>query len=72
GVIRKPATMKTKRKKKLQQDAILKWIRSEPIIMVPEKRAGSGEDPWKNNYQCCQEEIGYITEDEPKRTYPLE
>ncbi|MCI79519.1 hypothetical protein A2U01_0100790, partial [Trifolium medium] len=57
GVRRKPATMKMQRKKKLQQDAVLKWIRSEPIIMVPERRAGPEKDSWKNNYQCCQEEI---------------
>ncbi|MCI60255.1 hypothetical protein A2U01_0081510, partial [Trifolium medium] len=49
--------MRMKRKKKLQQDAILKWIRSEPKIMVPEKRAGLGNESWKNDYECCQEEI---------------
>ncbi|MCI95642.1 hypothetical protein A2U01_0116940, partial [Trifolium medium] len=25
--------------------------------MVPEKRAGSGEESWKNDYEYCQEEI---------------
>ncbi|MCI41806.1 hypothetical protein A2U01_0063040, partial [Trifolium medium] len=72
GMIRKPATMKTKKKKKRQQDAVLSWIRSEPKIMVPEKREEPEKDSWKNDYQCCQEEIGYITEDEPEQTYPLE
>ncbi|MCI90252.1 hypothetical protein A2U01_0111544, partial [Trifolium medium] len=55
--------MKTKRKRRLQHDAVLRWIRSESKIMVPEKRAASGEESWKNDYECCQEEIGYITED---------
>ncbi|MCI52843.1 hypothetical protein A2U01_0074089, partial [Trifolium medium] len=73
GVIKKTSTMKMKRKKRLQQDAVLKWIRNEPIIMVPDGRSGPGEDSWKNNYehQCCQKESGYITEDEPEQTYPL-
>ncbi|MCI58359.1 hypothetical protein A2U01_0079614, partial [Trifolium medium] len=74
GVIKRPATMKMKRKKRLQQNAVLKWIRNEPIIMVPDRRPGPGEDSWKNNYehQGCQKESGYITEDEPERTYPPE
>ncbi|MCI58569.1 hypothetical protein A2U01_0079824, partial [Trifolium medium] len=61
-VIRKPTTMKMKRKKKRQQDAVLKWIHSEPRIMVPEKRP-EGD-------QCCQDEIRYIIEDEPVQPYP--
>ncbi|MCI91596.1 hypothetical protein A2U01_0112890, partial [Trifolium medium] len=61
---------KVKRRKRLQHDAVLKWIRSNPRIMVPEKQTGSGEESWKNDCQCCQEEIGYITEDAPEQTYP--
>ncbi|MCI63823.1 hypothetical protein A2U01_0085080, partial [Trifolium medium] len=53
-----------------QQDAVLKWIRSEPRIMVPERKP-EGES-WKDDYQYCQDEIRYITEDEPERTYPRE
>ncbi|MCI56273.1 hypothetical protein A2U01_0077524, partial [Trifolium medium] len=47
--------MKMKRKKKRQQDAVLKWIRSEPRILVPERRPAG--DSWKNDYQCCQDKI---------------
>ncbi|MCI77285.1 hypothetical protein A2U01_0098555, partial [Trifolium medium] len=61
GVIRKPSTIKLKREKKCWQDAVLKWIRSRPRIMVPEK----GTDTWKNNCECCKKEVGYITEDGP-------
>ncbi|MCI60330.1 hypothetical protein A2U01_0081586 [Trifolium medium] len=66
--------MKMKRKKILQRDAVLKWIHSEPIIMVPDRGLEPEEDSWKNNYgnQCCQKENGYITEDEPEQTYPPE
>ncbi|MCI58631.1 hypothetical protein A2U01_0079886 [Trifolium medium] len=70
GVIRKPATGKIQRRKKRQQEAVLKWIRSEPRIMVPEKQGGSEKESWKNDYENCQEEIGYITEDVPEQTYP--
>ncbi|MCI50759.1 hypothetical protein A2U01_0072003 [Trifolium medium] len=72
--VRKPATMKMKRKKRLQRDAILKWIRSEPIIMVPDRRSGPEEDSWKYDYehQCYQKESGYITEGEPEQTHPPE
>ncbi|MCI35837.1 hypothetical protein A2U01_0057058 [Trifolium medium] len=69
-VIRKPATMKVKRRRRLQLDAVLKWICSEPIIMVPDKKSGPEEDDYGN--QCCQIECGYITEDEPEQTCPLE
>ncbi|MCH97032.1 hypothetical protein A2U01_0018025, partial [Trifolium medium] len=50
--------MKMRRKKRLQQDAVLKWIRSEPIIMVPDRRSGPENDSWKNDYgnQGCQKE----------------
>ncbi|MCI71699.1 hypothetical protein A2U01_0092962, partial [Trifolium medium] len=58
--------------KKQQQEAVLRWIRNEPRIMVPKKRAGSGEESWKNDYEYCQEEIRYIIEDEPEQPYPLE
>ncbi|MCI45286.1 hypothetical protein A2U01_0066525 [Trifolium medium] len=73
-VIRKPATIKMKRKKRLQLDAILKWIRSRPIIMVLDRGSGPEKDSWKSDYgnPCCQRECGNITDDEPKRTYPLE
>ncbi|MCI35731.1 hypothetical protein A2U01_0056952 [Trifolium medium] len=72
GVIRKPATMKKKIEKKRRQDAVLRWIRSIPKIMVPEKRAGAEKESWKNDYECCKDEIRYITENEPEQTYPLE
>ncbi|MCI87588.1 hypothetical protein A2U01_0108872 [Trifolium medium] len=62
--------MKTKRKKRLQHDAVLRWIRNKPRIMIPEKRAGSGEESWRNDYEYCQEEIRCITEDVPEQTYP--
>ncbi|MCI85588.1 hypothetical protein A2U01_0106867, partial [Trifolium medium] len=59
---------------RLQLDAVLKWIRSKPIIMVPDGRSGPEKDSWKNDYsnQCCQRECGYITEDETEQTYPPE
>ncbi|MCI53337.1 hypothetical protein A2U01_0074583, partial [Trifolium medium] len=74
GVIRKPTTIKMKRKRRLQLDATLKWIHSRPIIMIPDRGSGPEEDSWKNDYgnPCCQRECGYITEDEPERTYSKE
>ncbi|MCI67040.1 hypothetical protein A2U01_0088298, partial [Trifolium medium] len=64
--------MKMTRKRRLQLDAVLKSIRIKPIIMVPDKGSGPEEDSRKSNYGnlCCQRERGYITEDEPKQTYP--
>ncbi|MCI66481.1 hypothetical protein A2U01_0087739 [Trifolium medium] len=66
--------MKMKRKKRLQLDAVLKWIHNRPIKMVPDRGSGPEEDSRRSNYgnPCCRREHGYITEDEPKRTYPLE
>ncbi|MCI74426.1 hypothetical protein A2U01_0095690 [Trifolium medium] len=63
-----------KRKKKLQRDAVLEWIHNRPIIMVPNRGSGPEKDSRKSNYgnPCYQREYGYITEDEPERTYPLE
>ncbi|MCI57084.1 hypothetical protein A2U01_0078335, partial [Trifolium medium] len=74
GVIKKPATMKIKRKKIHHLDAVLKWIHNRPIIMVPDRGSGPEEDSGKSNYGnlYCQGERGYITEDEPKQTYPPE
>ncbi|MCI84546.1 hypothetical protein A2U01_0105824, partial [Trifolium medium] len=66
------ATRKIQRRKKRQQEAVLRWIRNEPRIMIPEKRVGSGEESWKNDYAYYQEEIEYITEDVPEQTYPQE
>ncbi|MCI09497.1 hypothetical protein A2U01_0030583, partial [Trifolium medium] len=73
GVIRKPSTMKMKRNRRLQLDAILKWIRSRPII-IPDRGSRPEEDSWKNDYgnPCGQRECGYITKDEPEQTYPPE
>ncbi|MCI83017.1 hypothetical protein A2U01_0104292, partial [Trifolium medium] len=63
-----------KRKKKLQLEAVLEWIRDKPIIMVPDRGSGPEKDSRKSNYgnPRCQREYGYITEDEPERTYPPE
>ncbi|MCI74464.1 hypothetical protein A2U01_0095728 [Trifolium medium] len=54
-----------KRKKKLQLDAVLRWIHSEPIIMVLDKRSRPEKDDYGN--QCCKKECGYITVDEPEK-----
>ncbi|MCI72679.1 hypothetical protein A2U01_0093942, partial [Trifolium medium] len=60
--------MRIKREKKRRQDAVLRWIRSRPRIIVPEKR--TEKESWKNNCECCKDKIRYITEDEPELTYP--
>ncbi|MCI49951.1 hypothetical protein A2U01_0071195, partial [Trifolium medium] len=72
GVKQNPAIMKMKRKRRHQLDAVLEWIHGEPLLTVPDK----GSEPykhWKKNDgddRDCQKECGYITEDEPERTYP--
>ncbi|MCI57327.1 hypothetical protein A2U01_0078578 [Trifolium medium] len=68
GVKRKPETKKIQRRKKRQQEAVLRWIHSKPRIMVPEKQVRTEKEPWVNVY--CQKEIRCITEDVPEQTYP--
>ncbi|MCI97632.1 hypothetical protein A2U01_0118933, partial [Trifolium medium] len=51
-----------------------KWIHSRPMTVVPDEGSGPDEHWWNSDCtdQDCQGECGYITEDDPKLTYPPE
>ncbi|MCI02553.1 hypothetical protein A2U01_0023586 [Trifolium medium] len=64
--VKKPTTMKVKRKKKLQREAVLKWMHTRHEQTVP----AEGAKLWCD-HPDCQRRYRAITEDEPERTYPL-
>ncbi|MCH83840.1 hypothetical protein A2U01_0004666 [Trifolium medium] len=65
--VKKPATMKMKRKKKVQQEVVLKWIHTKHKQTVP----AEGTKLWCN-HPDCQRKYRAITEGAPERTYPQE